>query len=1516
MYFGMHESELIIRAKREGQVFELLPTHVLDDDLPIAFVEDFAHWLNIETGLVEWRPLKNAWTSATQNWQMWSKDQAKMFLIRDSSRLIDIHTPTAKAVSLVLSPLERAAHIHVTLNSKTGVLEAHLPRLNLGFFLKKNSTRLESKQFRGMTVDANQSFGTLTGLVNKLVLVGDHDSGRSVIIPHGNLLFKPGDFHVCIHIDLPPEQLSYQIYQIDNQLGRLVDNGTLKSKLFKSYLHAVTAHCLTDELTGRTGTEEALYTLASASVISFLRLEQTEVDLLMRLARLAPCRQYYPRHLNEMQQVGWGTLSPLSQHESFYTLVCSIFEKARMMDFFHEKPINLPDLDTHTEQHLLEKAAIRNSTFCVHEFGAENHTSNHDVAYISRDRISDSERESQVHHIANLVNGWSKTIKCCPNLLQEILSWTKPLRGWKKEYTFPFGYGMKWLEPVANHFPGDWCALQNALSHSIASTNKYQIMIFLCTLAYSKTQNQELIRTLLAFATVSELRALEPPQFESFNLLHGFEPDRKRLEEAARDNARPFTSCPESDLAKLFNETDAEAEERRSGKYQVALGNCVKTFVDALIKQWPTVDVDNPTSIDVSTYISTEEATEDVRTWFQSWYRNAKFKDYIDRAQVILDNIMVGDHSLVEYSFSKPTYNYSHKRGFVNLEDIMARPAPNLSPAPFEDFGAWAVQQQSEDDVDHKKLDVFLEDLLSKSTVGFEQRYANDLLQSFESLRSIADIKLSGSSKGLKRLLKFHLTRCIKHVKSVYHMICASLQAELSVSRRLACNSKMWPRLSTTSLLQHLAVGKVSRLRDDWRDSLITYGLAISTLQRAQRLLICEENGLELLNELKNPGHQSWDTAQYPDWLLLEVENNLLIRPAQAEIALEMISPSSGANSAFQLNMGEGKSSVIVPIVAAALADKKKLVRVVVLKPLSTQMFHMLLSKLGGMLNRRIFHMPFSRSLKLDLRNAERIETICKECMETRGILLVQPEHLLSLELMGPERLLAGDIMLGHKLFKVQQWLEENSRDILDESDEVLSVRFELIYTMGTQRAIEFSPHRWTIIEYILGLVNRFVQPVLQLFPHGLELRSTCSGSFSRVRILQPSAADKLLELIAKQVCKEGVPGVPVWNLSEDVRNILYRFLTDPKIDKADIESLQNLFSIDTMRRSLLLLKGLIADGVLAFSLQLKRWRVNYGLDLSRTMLAVPYRAKDIPSARAEFSHPDATIVLTCLSYYQGGLSDDQLHIAFEKLLSSDHAQEEYEQWVQDAHEIPPSFRQLTGINLSDLSQCSRRVFPALRFAKSVIDFYLSQLVFPKEMKEFPEKLSSSGWDIARAKVHPITGFSGTNDSRYVLPLSISQCDLPSQSHTNAAVLCCLLRPENSFQHAVPRSGSDSLDEELLLQMVTEMRPSVRVILDVGAQVLEWKNEEIVRRWLLRVPESEAQAVVFFNDHNDLSVLSRDGTIESFIVSPFAKQMDQCLVYLDEAHTRGTDLKLPSHYRAAVTLGPDLTKDRLIQGMT
>ena len=164
-----------------------------------------------------------------------------------------------------------------------------------------------------------------------------------------------------------------------------------------------------------------------------------------------------------------------------------------------------------------------------------------------------------------------------------------------------------------------------------------------------------------------------------------------------------------------------------------------------------------------------------------------------------------------------------------------------------------------------------------------------------------------------------------------------------------------------------------------------------------------------------------------------------------------------------------------------------------------------------------------------------------------------------------------------------------------------------------------------------------------------------------------------------------------------------------------------------------------------------------------------------------------------------------------------------------------------------------------------------------------------------------------------MLPIPIKQCELPEQLSTNAEVLDCLLQPENNYDtEYTPQL--ETFDAAALLDVAVAMQPPIRVLLDVGAQLLE-DNEKIATSWLERVNPEDAQAVIFIHD-NDIFVVNRDGMKEPLLVSPFSKQMDRCLVYLDEAHTRGTDLKMPADYRAIVTLGPDLTKDRLAQGMS
>lgn len=596
-----------------------------------------------------------------------------------------------------------------------------------------------------------------------------------------------------------------------------------------------------------------------------------------------------------------------------------------------------------------------------------------------------------------------------------------------------------------------------------------------------------------------------------------------------------------------------------------------------------------------------------------------------------------------------------------------------------------------------------------------------------------------------------------------------------------------------------------------------------------------------------------------------------------------------------------------------------RLVRVIAAKSQSKQMFQMLVSKLGGLLNRRIYHMPFSRALRMNQDTAYTIRKIYQDCMAKRGILLVQPEHILSFKLMGIECLLSGKRKTGKLMLDTQQFFDTRSRDIVDESDENFSVKFELIYTMGTQRPIELSPERWSVIHAVLDLVARYAIEIKSVMPDSIEFENRWVGRYPRVRTLRDDASDALLVLIAEHICRTGFIGFAVARQPQTVRDAVLRYITWPDLAIDEIAAVENgSFWTELTQGPLLLLRGLIAGGLLRFTLGSKRWRVNFGLDpnrIPRTRLAVPYRSKDSPSPRSEFSHPDVVIILTSITYYYGGLDLDNFFYTFNHLLKSDLADIEYREWVRTAGpDLEEAFRHLVGINIKDRFQCETKVFPALRYSKGMIDYFLAHVVFPKEMKEFPNKLSASGWDIGQEKQHPTTGFSGTNDSRHVLPLSVEHLDMPMQEHTNALVLEHILQHENSVEILPPKATPQGSDAEHLLRLINELNPPIRVILDVGAQILELDNRQVAEKWLGMSNQESSKAVVFFNDEEELSVLDRRGCIELLQVSSFAEQLSVCLIYLDEAHTRGTDLRLPRGYRAAVTLGANLTKDRLVQG--
>ncbi|KAG5749551.1 hypothetical protein H9Q70_007795 [Fusarium xylarioides] len=533
----------------------------------------------------------------------------------------------------------------------------------------------------------------------------------------------------------------------------------------------------------------------------------------------------------------------------------------------------------------------------------------------------------------------------------------------------------------------------------------------------------------------------------------------------------------------------------------------------------------------------------------------------------------------------------------------------------------------------------------------------------------------------------------------------------------------------------------------------------------------------------------------------------MLIRPIQFEVAHAIISPLSMSNSVLQMNMGQGKTSCIMPMAAILLADTTNLCRLVVPRTLLLQTAQVMQSRLSGLVGREVCHIPFARRSPTDKQALELYHSLHRRTLASGGVMLCLPEHLLSFKLSGLQKLADKEAKKAQKMMNIQAWLESSSRDVLDESDLTLSPKTQLIYPSGVPAIIDGHPQRWQLIEGMLSLVESHVPQLQARFKDGIQ----------------------------------------------------------------------------------------------------------YGLHPDRAPIAVPFEAKGIPSQTAEYGHPDTALVLTCLSFYHAGLTKSQLLQSLRFISNSEDPSSHYQRFTSSQH-LPDNLQHWHLLEMEDEAQITM-LWQHLRFEKHVVNHFMNNFAFPQHAKQFGVKLQASAWDIpllseSMERQGRTTGFSGTNDNKKILPRTIRQDDLPSLIQTNAEVLVHLLEPRNQkcFQ-AIDVHGRH-LNETGILELLRNN--AIKILIDAGAQILEMENHQLAAAWLDVYPE--AQGAVYFDKNSRIMVRARfQKSPVPLLASSFADNLDKCVVYIDEAHTRGTDLKLPVYAQGAVTLGINSTKDQITQ---
>ena len=604
----MDGRDLIIRCCRDDKVFELLPESKLKSALPRCLLHDYVHWYDTKTRIIEIRPLSDPWTpNLGKNWSAEfqpdggaSFSRPQEFGLRQF--LIDPNNAISRAMHEVFSPLEQSIFdLFISFNYKQAndhkpqPPTISLPRYNLTFSLTAQGD-LHCLSHRGYLVDPTQDIGTLYSLSNMLVLRSPSTASqkRRLILPIGSFeASSDGNAHPNVTIAIDPDATSvkYHLYEVDDTLGRLLDT-TLFSRLYRLYLHALTAHQLADPLLKCTGTEEAVKGLAQGETFSFQSLLPEEIALLEEIGKLTPLRHLYSHQTKSMENVKRNTtLPPTSEHYGFAAAVREIWDywmsirvlypDSHTPEEANEAESFLPEYEKAAHKNLTRRSVARNILYapmhCLgHDAGAPL---GEDESYTARDCLMTSmaphsiDREAGVFEMSKLVHEWRSGLDVTTQLLDIIQSWGQIPAC---QSNLSLDYCSAWVD---DSLESTWRPLYD-ICRRAEEIDRSQLAFVLATLVYHNPEQRELCVTLLAFATnpIFGQPHHDPPKSGDLDFDYGETPSESRLRSLVTANTVAFEDSPEQTelLQGVWNQLRAqEIRSQYESRLQQDIDDCV-----------------------------------------------------------------------------------------------------------------------------------------------------------------------------------------------------------------------------------------------------------------------------------------------------------------------------------------------------------------------------------------------------------------------------------------------------------------------------------------------------------------------------------------------------------------------------------------------------------------------------------------------------------------------------------------------------------------------------------------------------------------------------------------------------------------------------------------------------------------------------------------------------------------------------------------------------------------------------
>ncbi|AYV84305.1 MAG: hypothetical protein Hyperionvirus22_6 [Hyperionvirus sp.] len=615
----------------------------------------------------------------------------------------------------------------------------------------------------------------------------------------------------------------------------------------------------------------------------------------------------------------------------------------------------------------------------------------------------------------------------------------------------------------------------------------------------------------------------------------------------------------------------------------------------------------------------------------------------------------------------------------------------------------------------------------------------------------------------------------------------------------------------------------------------------------------CECNEIKKFQDLLNAA-VIYTGAREINVVFYEILFGSFIRTDQYQIYWQMTNGVTQKNkySIYQMLMGEGKTSVIAPLLVIKYLYDNAYDNIILVMPehLKQQSFNLLLYRYGLILERGAI-----RLTEIERRGTN-LERFIKKS-DVTNIIIIDDTSYKAILLNAVESNEMGTIAMGH--------IRDNSICIMDEIDTMMDpLSSDLNYPLGHREVDSFVVY---FMVYALNDMLRRNEYRELVFVTGRESRIFVDGWFT--------IAAGSYEGVGKEELRYFVMGY-----------MEGRELILPNINYKIVGQMRKIYG--TLKDCLVM----VHNKDYGFGNKIPKYEKN-------NFVAIPYRAVGDPVDRSEFTGPEITLCLSILTYHyeQLRVTDlEKLQVFVRSIFKKYGA----------AYIYIPVNKQLMkilerhGSDLQKIADANEQELARIKFNgdRDLINYYIMHVISQQFIDITKNQFNCSFIDVISGTFikHKIA-FSGTVN--ILLPSTlIEKYEFKTINHSdkaNGSAISALIGYVNTNNIIHLDETTDILGK--IISIV--VRDNYNVLIDIGAFLRKIGPLNFVKL-LAGANEVYQRKKYIYIDHQGIKHVYYSG--EQFLLGENAYPTEDVFIYYDNMHIVGIDVKQPYNLKALATV--------------